>query len=87
MKVPAEIFNLFLRESNGIIHGSVTLTLILRDGKPRFKVVKEISIVPETYEDKTYEDKVYIDDLDDIFEEEDDEKRASFLRKRKYRGK
>jgi hypothetical protein len=48
LKIPTEILELFDRESAGVSHGAVVLALHLRDGKPRFTINKEISIIPET---------------------------------------
>lgn len=46
MKIPGEILSLFDQESEGLSHGSVCLTLFLRDGHPRFTLAKELSIIP-----------------------------------------
>jgi hypothetical protein len=46
MKIPVQIAELFDKESAGLTHGSVTLSLYLRDGKPRYVIGKELSIIP-----------------------------------------
>jgi hypothetical protein len=46
VKIPSEILALFDQESEGLSHGSICLTLFLRDRHPRFTLVKELSIIP-----------------------------------------
>jgi hypothetical protein len=48
MKIPVQIAELFDKESAEVNHGSIILTLHLRDGHPRFVITKEISIIPGT---------------------------------------
>jgi hypothetical protein len=46
MSIPPEIIRLLEREIEGISHGSVTLTVHLRDGCYRFSVGWEQSLLP-----------------------------------------
>jgi len=46
MKIPAEIIRLFESETEGLLHGEVFLTCLLRDGHARFEVGRKRSIYP-----------------------------------------
>jgi hypothetical protein len=48
MKIPGEILALFDKESEGLTHGAIRLELFLRDGRPRFVLARERSLVPGT---------------------------------------
>jgi hypothetical protein len=50
MKIPDEILALFDQESEGLVFGSVHLELFLRDGRPRFVLTTERSILPKADE-------------------------------------
>jgi hypothetical protein len=50
MIIPVEILKLFETAIAGISHGSVTLTVHLRDGNPRFVIGRERSLMPDTTE-------------------------------------
>jgi excisionase family DNA binding protein len=51
--VPREIIKTFEKELAGISHGSVTLTVHFRDGKPRFVIGRERSFLQGTEETVT----------------------------------
>ena len=46
MTVPPRVLAKFERAAFGLEHGSVTLALYVRDGKPRFEVERKESILP-----------------------------------------
>jgi hypothetical protein len=46
MKIPNEILERLEQEARGIAFGTVALQIILHDGQARFKLSREISIVP-----------------------------------------
>jgi hypothetical protein len=48
MTIPPEILKLLEAEIAGISHGSVTLTIHLRDSHPRFVISRERSLLPDT---------------------------------------
>ena len=45
MKIPTELIEEFEKETIGLSHGIVSLSLHLRDGKPRYVISKEKSIL------------------------------------------
>jgi excisionase family DNA binding protein len=48
--IPPEILSTFEKELDGISHGSVTLTVHFRDGRPRFVIGRERSFFQDTSE-------------------------------------
>jgi excisionase family DNA binding protein len=46
-RIPADIVAAFEKELDGIAHGSVTLTVHLRDGHPRFVIGREQSFLQD----------------------------------------
>jgi hypothetical protein len=48
MTIPPEVLKLLEAEIAGISHGSVTLTIHLRDGRPRFVISRERSFLTDT---------------------------------------
>jgi hypothetical protein len=45
MKIPCETLKIFENETDGLDFGEVTLTVYLKDGKPRFVIGRQRSIV------------------------------------------
>jgi hypothetical protein len=45
-KIPAEIITEVEQEAAGLSFGTVTLQIVIHDNIPRFKIIREKSIVP-----------------------------------------
>jgi hypothetical protein len=52
MKIPTEIIALFESETEGLLHGEVFLTCLLRDGNPRYEVGRKRSVYPQGNSEK-----------------------------------
>ena len=50
MKIPPEILGKFENATHGLDYGSVTLSLVLKNGKARFLIKKEESFLSENEE-------------------------------------
>jgi hypothetical protein len=48
MKIPPDVLAILESELNGLDHGTATLTVHIRDGRPRFVIGRERSFLPET---------------------------------------
>jgi hypothetical protein len=48
MSLPPDVIKILESEIDGIIHGTVTLTIHLRDNHPRFVIGRERSFLPDT---------------------------------------
>jgi hypothetical protein len=48
VKIPRDVIKIFETEIDGVSHGSVTLTVHLRDNHPRFTIGRERSFLPST---------------------------------------
>jgi hypothetical protein len=46
MTIPIDIIAELQRETEGLVFGLVRLEIILHDGQPRYKIIREKSIVP-----------------------------------------
>jgi hypothetical protein len=49
IRIPPEIIKLVEAEIQGLSHGSVTLTIHLRDYRPRFVIGRERSLLPDLF--------------------------------------
>jgi hypothetical protein len=47
MNIPPDVIKIFETEINGISHGTVSLTVHLRDNHPRFVIGRERSILAD----------------------------------------
>jgi len=57
MRLPGEIIKLFESETEGLLHGEVFLTCLLRDGHPRFEVGRKRSVYPRNVNNRDNSDK------------------------------
>jgi len=57
MKIPTEIIALFESETEGLLHGEVFLTCLLRDGHPRYEVGRKRSVYPTDNRDNSEKEK------------------------------
>jgi hypothetical protein len=48
IRIPPDIIKMLESETAGISHGSVTLTIHLRDYRPRFVISRERSLLADT---------------------------------------
>ena len=46
MKVPENVLSEFFKAAEGVDFGRITLEIVLHDGRPRFRIVKEMSYIP-----------------------------------------
>jgi hypothetical protein len=47
MKIPDEVLTLLEDNVKGVNFGKICLEISLHDGKPRFRITKEVSFIPE----------------------------------------
>jgi len=45
--IPSNVLSLAERELAGLTHGEVNIVITLHDSKPKFRIVKTLSIVPD----------------------------------------
>jgi len=57
MKTPTEILAKFEQATEGLAYGSVTISLIIKEGRHRYVITREESVISNDFRDKNEEAK------------------------------